>query len=157
MKKYQFVQTSPLPFSTSPATGINERIIATSKKNAPVILVTILVLFLGSLVFILIRKRKRKTIIQADPATRQKFEPHFAKDSMDKMKDTDLSKALVRSLEEFISKNQENITIEEIREARMIKEDLQRMIYANAIEKNKLDELSERCFRLFERDHSAYL
>jgi hypothetical protein len=157
LKKYQFVQTNALPFSTSPAIGINERIIATSKKNAPVILVTILVLFLASVVFILIRKRKRITIIQTDPAARQKFEPHFSKDAMGDMKDTELSKALVRSLEEFITRNQKNITIDEIREARMIKEDLQRMIYANAIEKNKLDELSGRCFRLFERDHSAYL
>jgi hypothetical protein len=157
LKKYQFVQTEALGFSTLPAAGINEKIVAAGKKNAPVILVAILFLFLVSLVFILIRKRNKRNISLISPASRQKFDPGFTKDSMRSMNDVDLSRILVRSLEEFISKNHHNITLEEIREARQIKSELQRMIYANAIDKNKLDELIEKCFLLFDGDHSAYL
>ena len=156
-RKYLQLSTGPLPFNCLPSRILSREIVEKGKENSVLVFFVLLSLFLSLVVFKLMRKRKRVPGTEVTTEKKTAFIPWFNRESIRKRNEEEQSEMLLHALEEFVKVKGQNLGAEHLKEAKRIRYELQHMMYAKAIDKVKLEEMTEQIFILFESDHSEYL
>jgi hypothetical protein len=156
-KKFITLRTEPVSFDVGSPVTINEKIIASGKKNSPLVLTVLIVLLTGAAFFVLLSANKKRKIVTVSASPAPKFHNPLNREAMNVMGDLQLATALLQAINQYVIQFQPHLTKDQIKVARNIRDEIQLMTYANAIDRAKLDNLSDRVFLLYESGHSAYL
>jgi hypothetical protein len=117
----------------------------------------LIVLLTGAAFFVLLSANKKRKIVTVSASPAPQFHNPLNREAINVMGDLQLATALLQAINQYVIQFQPHLTKDQIKVARNIRDEIQLMTYANAIDRAKLDNLSDRVFLLYESGHSAYL
>lgn len=157
IRNFVTLQAGQISIQAIPAQTIKEIAVTTAEKNSPAVLITLVVLALGFVIFIIVSRRARRRNQEQKPAAVNTIEPAFASGTFRQMTEEQKADSLVITIDRFLSTSPHLIRDQQRAEAREIRYEVQGMIYANALDNDKLEELAKRTLTLLKLDHSEYL